>query len=189
MKSLYTASTALLLLLSLVSLKSLAADQNSRVTNEEAALWEDAFDEEIPSKPKKQQNSKLNDPSSSNISGSWVGYYEYDMPKGQPAGMFNAVIRDVGDKFFISFLEPRNSQNEYAQWGSNTTAKRQGKYIEFTKVYVHNQDTQIQYNLSISHNGSIMDGTWKINDKVYGRAFFYRVNLQNLKNVRKEVIN
>ncbi|AOE50325.1 hypothetical protein [Kangiella sediminilitoris] len=124
-----------------------------------------------------------------NISGLWIGYYEYDKPKGRPEGMFHLIVSDLGDKFGMTFLEPRNHPREYVQAAINTTAKRQGKYIEFNKVYTHNQRTKIQYNLTISHNGSVMSGTWKIDDNTYGRAFFYRLHLNDLKNIKNETIN
>lgn len=177
-------SLFLTVLLALLSTK--AAGTNSHITKEEAALWAEAFGETITVKDPKPEPVGKDASALTNISGVWVGYYEYDKPKGQPEGMFNAVIRDLGEQFVISFLEPRNKQGEYVQWAMNTSAKRQGRYIEFTKVYGHDEKTQIQYNLTIRHDGAIMDGTWKIDDRTYGRAFFYKVDLQELKEIKQQ---
>lgn len=160
-------------------LNSANAANSNKLTPREEVLWNQAFAD--GNKATTQQKTQ------SDISGNWVGYYEYDKPSNQPPGMFNAVIKDLGDQFLITFLEPSNHQDKYVQWGANSSAKRQGKYIEFTKHYGHN-DTKIQYNLTISHYGAIMDGTWKINGNAYGRAFFYRVPLQDLKNLRQEAM-
>jgi hypothetical protein len=182
MKSTYITYITVLLALGLGSLVTNAA----QLSNKEAALWKKYFGEEVTTS--QQNNAKqTNQQSSGNISGNWIGYYEYDKPRGKPAGMFNAVIKDLGEQFLITFLEPRDHREDYIQWAANSTAKRQGKYIEFTKYYGHN-DTKIQYNLTVSHNGSIMDGTWKIDGNTYGTAFFYRVPLQDLKNLRQEAM-
>jgi|GEM_PF-2244873 len=186
MKRLYVMYVSLFLILLLASLSTEAAGTNSHITKEEAALWAEAFGETITTKEPKPESVGKDTSALTNISGVWVGYYEYDKPKGQPAGMFNAVIRDLGEQFAISFLEPRNRQDEYVQWAVNTSAIRQGRYIEFTKVYGHNENTQIQYNLTIRHDGAIMDGTWKIDDRTYGRAFFYKVDLQELKEIKQQ---
>ena len=186
MKSIYAFCVVLLLTLALTGLQANAANQSSRITQEEAELWSEFFGDDQTS-PNQANAQTSTTHSGSDISGTWVGYYEYDKPRGQPAGMFNAVIKDLGEEFLITFLEPRDHQDEYIQWAANSTAKRQGKYIEFTKYYGHN-DTKIQYNLTVTHNGSVMDGTWKINGNTYGRAFFYRVPLQDLKNLRQEAM-
>lgn len=157
------------------------AASGNELTAREKALWAETFGDGTPAASNQQKTV-------ANISGNWVGYYEYDKPSNQPPGMFNAVIHDWGDQFLISFVEPRYDDEEYVQWAGNTTAKRQGKYIEFTKVYAHNKKLNIQYNLTVSHDGSIMDGTWKIDDKNYGRAFFYRVPLEDLKAIRQRSI-
>ncbi|RDX36394.1 hypothetical protein DZA50_04850 [Kangiella sp. HD9-110m-PIT-SAG07] len=181
--SLLSASTLVFIL----AFAPVKAAQDSKLTDEEKALWEEVFGKTARHEQSNPKSVKQSTQNTANISGSWVGYYEYDKPRGQPASMFNVVIKDLGEKFLMTFLEPRDDAEEYIQWGVNTTAKRQGKYIEFVKGYSHN-DTPIIYNLTISHNGTIMDGTWKVSDNFYGRAFFYKVHLKNLKNIRQGTI-
>lgn len=181
------------LLAILMPITSFAADDG--LTAEEELLWTDIFGQEEQPKantPQPSSNDEKDTDAKENISGLWLGYYEYDKPQGQPEGMFSAVIRDLGDRFLITFLEPKRSSNEYFQWAGNTTAKRQGQYIQFIKQY-QTGDTQsktkVEYNLTISHQGDIMSGTWTIAENVYGRAFFYRAGLDNLKAIKAETVN
>lgn len=162
---------------------------NDGLTNKEERLWDEAFGDNSTQKTSKKTAYQA-PASSGNITGTWVGYYQYDKPKGQPDNTFTAIIKEQGDTFVITFLEPvpNGTINNAAVLGGNKTAKRQGKYIEFTKGYAHNK-TEIQYNLTISHDGFIMSGTWEINDNVYGRAFFYKASIENLKAIEAETIN
>lgn len=183
LKGTFLSGVIFTLLLSIIPMTSIAADDD--LTAQEEQLWNDFFGEEV--KPNAQTSQYPSGDSQSNISGLWIGYYEYDKPQGQPEGMFSAIIRDLGDKFLITFLEPKRSADEYAQWAGNTTAKRQGQYIEFVKQYQSAENkTEVEYNLTISHQGAIMSGTWSIDNNTYGRAFFYRADLDNLKSIKAE---
>ncbi|GAA0199158.1 hypothetical protein GCM10009123_03110 [Kangiella japonica] len=182
MKANLTLLTIFLLVMSLNSTIAHSANNSAALTQEEEALWQEVFaDDQSQTQPKKQTINE----GSINLTGQWVGYFEYDMPKGQPEGMFTAVVKEQGNEFSMSFLEPRNHATKYVQAALTIDAKRQGKYLSFTKSY-GNYDTVVQYNLIIRHNGLVMDGTWRINDNVYGRAFFYRLKLDELKELKQQ---
>ncbi|PXF63175.1 hypothetical protein DL796_06930 [Kangiella spongicola] len=183
MKAFLISLMTIFLVVLFVPASVMAASDNSKLTQEEAQLWKEFFGESVAQNSLQKSEATVED--SVNLTGQWIGYYEYDMPKGQPDGAFTAVMKDLGDEFSMTFLEPRNHPSEYVQAAITLDPKRQGKYLSFTKSY-SNSDTVIQYNLVIRHSGMVMDGTWRINDNVYGRAFFYRLKLDELKELKQQ---
>lgn len=183
MKGFLTSFVAIFLITFLVPTSVMAANKSAKLTHEEQLLWKEFFGASTAQSHTQKKEPIIKD--SVNLTGQWIGYFEYDMPKGQPDGMFTAVIKDLGDEFSMAFLEPRNHPSEYVQAAMTSEPKRQGKYLSFTKKYGIS-NTLVQYNLVIRHNGMGMDGTWRINDNTYGRAFFYRLKLEELKKLKKQ---
>ncbi len=160
-----------------------AANNDAQLTDREKALWQEAFGSGSGQSNSQQINQSPED--TINLSGNWVGYYEYDQPQNQPEGMFNVIIKDEGDEFYMTFLEPRNHSSEYARAAIALNQKRQGRYMRFLKSY-DPSTTEVEYNLTVRHNGAVLEGTWKIDENVYGRAFFYKVDLQELKEIKQQ---
>lgn len=185
MKTSLTLLGTFLLVISLNFNIAHSADSSGELTEDEEALWFEFFGDD-----NSQTQSHQTEPSPediANLSGHWVGYYEYDKPENQPETMFHVIIKE-DDEFQMTFVETRNHPVEYVQAAIALNPKRQGKYITFDKNYGRS-DSGIQYNLTIGYEGEIMEGTWKIDDSTYGRAFFYRLNLDDLKNVKRQTLN
>lgn len=155
-----------------------AAD--SKITQDEAELWAEMFNE-----PSKQPAKETLKPHA--ISGVWVGYYDYHGSNSLPEVAFSMLVKQPNDsQFGIVFLEPNTAQGakHFARVAQALAPKiHDTRTISFTKQY---QDgaPPIHYTLNLFKENSVMYGTWQIGKNTSGNAFFIKTPLNELKAIR-----